>query len=34
MSERGTRFNRAEIVTDPEYDQRLLRLYREAFAQL
>ncbi len=34
MSERGTRFNRAEIVTDPEYDQRLLQLYRDALAQL
>ena len=34
MSERGQRFNREEIDTNPEYDQRLLQLYREAFAQL
>ncbi len=34
MSKRGTRFIRAEIDTDPGYDQRLLQLYREALAQL
>ena len=34
MSERGTRFNRVEIVTNPEADQRLRRLYIDALAQL
>lgn len=34
MSERGMQFNRDKADINPEYDQRLRQLYREAFAQL
>ena len=34
MSERGTQFNRAEIVTDAAFDQHFHQLYRATLAQL